>query len=336
MNKMRKTARFFISGLCSVIILSLIMCLYSITPVHMENPNKNTDYIWTPNSVWVKMTEGVSYGKFDYNGFNNKTVIKNPDIIILGSSHMEATEVMQNENTAFLLSQKFNGHHSVYNMGISGHDIYKVCHYLKKSIDIYKKSVKYVVIETSTIDIDSDKLDSAINQNSDFTKSYNHGIIGAMQKIPFIRIAYQQFDGGLKNIIIPELNKDKKNKKNNDVFSAVKPNPESYKKLFSYLSEIQSDYSVKIILMYHPSEEIKQDGSISFEKTKSDNDFKQCAEKYGIEFIDLSDAFEEMYIKEHKLPHGFCTGKLGEGHLNRYGHMCASNELYRTISKGEE
>lgn len=65
---------------------------------------------------------GYRFWQNDANGFNNKSVVDNPDIIVLGSSHMEAVNVMQDKNTAYLLSKKLNGKYSLYNMGVSGHD----------------------------------------------------------------------------------------------------------------------------------------------------------------------------------------------------------------------
>ncbi len=48
--------------IAAVAILSGLMCLYSLTPVHADNPNGNTDYVWSANSVWVKATEAWRSG----------------------------------------------------------------------------------------------------------------------------------------------------------------------------------------------------------------------------------------------------------------------------------
>lgn len=105
--------KVIVSGIVAVAIICGLLCFYDIKPIHKENPKGNTDFVWLPNSIWVKATEGIAFGKFDANGFNNKSVISNPDIIVLGSSHMEAFNVMQNENSAYLLSQKLNGKYSL-------------------------------------------------------------------------------------------------------------------------------------------------------------------------------------------------------------------------------
>lgn len=161
------------SGIVAVAIICGLLCFYDIKPIHKENPKGNTDFVWLPNSIWVKATEGIAFGKFDANGFNNKSVISNPDIIVLGSSHMEAANVMQNENSAYLLSQKLNGKYSLYNMGVSGHDFFKVCQYLPVNLELYDKAPKVVIIETSTVNLSKNNVDAAINSSIERTFSHN-------------------------------------------------------------------------------------------------------------------------------------------------------------------
>ena len=107
MKVLRGLFVFVAAAVVSVVIVSLLLCFYSILPVHKANTEGTTDYVWPANSVWVNVTEGVSFGRFDSNGFNNASVVDCPDIIIAGSSHMEATYVMQDENVGFILSEYF-------------------------------------------------------------------------------------------------------------------------------------------------------------------------------------------------------------------------------------
>jgi hypothetical protein len=140
MKILKYIGKVITAGLISTIVISFLLCFYDLQPVHIANKKGNTDYVWSPNSEWVRLTEGISIGKFDANGYNNISVVENPDIII-GSSHMEAVEVMQNQTAAYLLGDKFRNVYSVYNMGISGHDFFKVCQYLPKDIAKFKTIV---------------------------------------------------------------------------------------------------------------------------------------------------------------------------------------------------
>lgn len=63
---------------------------YYFVPSRENNHNHNTDYVWASNTPWASMTEGISFGIMDANGYINSKAIDNPDIIFLGSSHLEA------------------------------------------------------------------------------------------------------------------------------------------------------------------------------------------------------------------------------------------------------
>ena len=64
--------------------------------------------------------------------------------------------------------------------------------------------------------------------------------------------------------------------------------------------------------------------------------FGKYAEKYGIDFIDMTTHFEEMYNKDHLVAHGFVTGRLGQGHLNANGHHAVADELLTVIDRLEK
>ena len=110
----------------------------------------------------------------------------------------------------------------------------------------------------------------------------------------------------------------------------------AYHKLFKYLADIQKKYKTNIIIFYHPSEILNQDGSITFEPEDGLEAFALAAEEYGIQFINMESDFENMYYEEYHVPHGFITGRLGAGHLNKFGHAAAADAVYDTIIKLEE
>ena len=192
-----------LAGITAVVILCVILAPYSLSPVHIANPEGNTDYIWPADSLWCKMTEGISYGRFDAKGYNNKEVIENPDILVLGSSHTEAVNVLQSENFAALLGQKFNGVYTVYNMGISGHFFLKICKYLPRTVELHPDA-KYIIIETSTVTFKQSEVDSLLNGTVEFTPSNSEGLKGALQKLPLVRIAYHQMTSGLLDLLMPK------------------------------------------------------------------------------------------------------------------------------------
>lgn len=102
-----KIIKFLLAGVIAIALLSLILSFYSLLPVHIPNSRGNTDYIWPSGSFYFTTAEGIAYGKFDANGFNNPTVVYSPDILVLGSSHMEGTNLIQNENVTSVLNEIF-------------------------------------------------------------------------------------------------------------------------------------------------------------------------------------------------------------------------------------
>lgn len=324
------------AGIVSIAIISLLLCLYSITPVHENNPQENTDYIWPANSIWVNVTEGMSFGKIDKNGYNNVEVVENPNVLILGSSHSEAFNVMQSESLSYVLSEKLKGNFSVYNKSISGHSFYKVCQYLKTNLELYDEAPKVVVLETVRVDVPQDLVDQVISSSISRKESHSTGLIGMMQRVPFFRVVYHQMVGGLMNLFMPS---HEAASGDSDI---VPVNPDSeldtvpYDTLFSYLSNIEKEYNTKIVIFYHPTETLTAEGDIQFNTSAELDAFRSFANKYDISFIDLAERFTSMYYNENHVPHGFPTGKLGSGHLNKYGHYAVADELYNEIIKLEE
>lgn len=310
----------------AVILLSLIFVFYYIRPVHIDNARGDSDYVWPSYSYWVTLTEGVSVGHFDSLGFNNALVIKNPDILVLGSSHMEGTNVMQNEVAPYLLGDALKGIYSVYNKGISGHNFYKTCQYLPVNLEMYENVPKYVVLESSTVDIKQKNIDEILSKKVKHTQSYSSGIIGTMQKVPFFRLLYMQTAGGLLKLFIPS-----KVTKPSDSQASASFDKTPYYELFKYLRSIENKFGTEIIIAYHPTGKIQKDGTILFKPSEKKDLLKKVADENGITFVDLTADFEKMYYQDHHVAHGFVTGKLESGHLNKYGHAAMASALYKTI-----
>jgi len=313
-----------------LVILCLVLIPYSLTPVHIGNPEGNTDYVWSSGSWWCKMTEGISLGKFDEIGFNNKEVIDNPDIVVLGSSHTEATNVMQSDNFAALLGQKFEGVYTYYYMGISGHFFLKICKYLPKTMELMPDT-KYIIIETSNVSFDQNDVNSLLNGTVEFTASKSAGIIGALQKLPFLRVVYSQLTGGLLDMLISS--KTQSPAVLTTLASETLPEEAVYDTLFAYIRDVLRNADTQLIILYHPTGTLLQDGTVSFVNSeKSLALFGEKCQEYGFYFVNMTHPFEEMYKSEHKLPHGFVTGQIGVGHLNKDGHAKIADELAGCIA----
>lgn len=338
MKIIKSFGKFLLAGITASAIISIILCVYSLTPVHIENPEKNTDYIWEPNSRWVTMEEGIGGGKYDANGFNNAKVIENPDIIIVGSSHVEGRNVTQKENMSFILNDMFEGKHEIYNMGISGHHFYKTCQYIPASLDRFEVTPKLVLVESAIVELSKDQVEAAINGTVEFSSSHGEGLIAFLQKIPILRVLYSQMEDGLFDLFMPELQPTvvTTTESVENVEKQINIDTEAYELMFDYLASIEEKYNTEIVIFYHPEEVLEEDGTISFKKNECSPVFAAEASKKGIDFIDMQSYFETMYYEEHKVPHGFITGKAAYGHMNADGHSAIADVLYDVINNMEE
>ncbi len=333
MKYLKQFLLILLSGITAILILNSIILFYFRQPVHLANPDKSTDYIWEPNAIWSKMTEGISWGKIDANGFVNKKVIENPDVLILGSSHMEAINVFQNQNTVSVLQDnllKNNIPFSVYNKGISGHHFLKCCKYLEKNAK--QNCLKYIIIETDSIKFSSADYNNLINDKIDFTPSYSSGLLYYFQKFPILRLIATQYKLGLKNVFYKRIHSSVVNK--DTIIESEKCISENYDKLFSFIAEHSKNK--KIIIFYHPTGIPTQAGNLEYgSDLEYLNHFSKFAKKYGIVFLDLTEYTDELWNTEHKTTHGFCTGTAFRGHMNKYGHRIVADSIADVIIKME-
>ena len=338
MKTVKYLCKFMVASFVAVIILSLIFSVYYLVPLRVENPDRNTDYKWESGAPWIRMEEGISAGRYDENGFNNAEVVDNPDILILGSSHMEAANVPQDANTSFYLSQMLDGEMSVYNMGISGHTFAKICQYMPQTLEVYDVVPKYIVIETSGTSISQSDADSILNHTVPVTKVSDNQMLNLLQHSPFLRVMYYQLDGGLIKKMSDTGTTQTATQQNSkdDVPEKTEIDKAPYDEVFGYLETLQEEYNTLIVIFYHPTEQFNADGTVSFPHDDTYDVFAESASGHNIAFVDTTAEFEAMYAENYSVPHGFITGKLGEGHLNTNGHYAVAKSLYQAISEWEE
>ena len=330
MKFLKNLLKTVLAGILAVAILCLIFTPYTFTPIHESNKEGNTDYIWPANASWFKMTEGISVGKFDANGFNNLEVIENPDIVIVGSSHMEATDVPQDKNVAYRLNEIFEGKYKTYNMGISGHTMTKLVKYLPVTVELFENDPKYIVMEISNSLIKQSAVDNIRNGTVAVDPSYDTGLIATLQKLPFIRLVYQQISGGLLKLFMPSGSTPKTQAP--DVISE-----EAYDGMFTLIQEALENSQSHLIIVYQPTAILQEDGSVIFDV--NEETVGLMAEKSaacGFTFLDMTEAYGELYETEQKLPHGFITGAIGEGHMNADGHNAMAVALAEVINQLEQ
>lgn len=321
--------KLLVAGVLSISILSVISFFYSFTGIHITNPTGATDYVWQKNQLMVNMKEGFSYVKMDANGFNNADIPDDIDILLMGSSHMEAYQVHQNENCASLLNEYLPGF-ITYNIGISGHTIYRIVDNIDSALKNHCPS-KYVLIETNTVELDIEKMNEVLNGEASAIESHDSGLLFYLQKIPAFKPLYNQFDNW--------LNVKTDNDDDNEFTEDTTVSEEYIETLKNFLKTIKKSadtYGVTPIVFYAPNESVDSDGTLRFSTNQKYYDvYKNTCESLGIVFVDMSTSFKSLYKNERVLAHGFSNTAVGTGHLNKYGHKAVAVALAEMINKKE-
>lgn len=319
------------AAIVSFVIINLLCVLYYNMPIHRDSEDNSTDYIWEKKKFYSRGTEGFTMGVTDKNGFNNlETFPKGEiDILLMGSSHMEAFNVSQDKNVTSILNRKFREsgiNLNVYNIGISGHEFIMCLNHLEDAIKKFAPQ-EYVVIETQTIKPSIDDIKKALDGTLPTIESHNEGIVGQLQKLPYLRLVYMQ----LKNVVSD-------NGGGNNV-EGGKENKEDER--YSLLDELISKCvvscelaGVKPIIFYNCAIKVDEQGNVvKQEDIECIERFKNVCEKNNVIFINMYADFVAYYNETYKLPRGFSNTKIGSGHINEDGHHVIAERLFSEICK---
>ncbi len=350
-NALSIAGRIVLSGLIAFVVLSVFCSFYSNTPVHYDDPDGATDYRWEANTFRSQWTEGFSYGKTNNEGYYDRTDYvagEQIDVLLMGSSHMEAANVMARNSTAALLEQKL-GDRRVYDIGVSGHYFPTCVKNLENALAKYKPA-SYVIIETGNLYFTDEELNEMIEGTVPSISSHAGGIVGMLQKNPFLRQLYYQFDSyrskGKSEATYDDIVKyiapsEKAEEADSEPLEDEKAdnlcNEELLSEVLRKIKGIADSNHTEMIIMFHPTIRLGEDGTMSFDNTQAESDqYRRLCEECGIYYLDMSDRFMEEYCENNLLPYGFTNTSVGFGHLNKTGHVMIADELYKLISEVEK
>lgn len=343
---MKKNFLFFIkvviAGSLAVAIISVISIFYNYTGVHIDNKVGTTDYTWESGQIRTNMTEGFAWIRLDDYGFNNtsenaeKAMSEGVDILLMGSSHMEAMQVSENENLGALLNKKLEDTNT-YNIGMSGHDVYRVMANVDTAVTVYQPK-EFLIMEIDEIALDMEEMMAVLDGTAKKIPSYDSGIVYQMQKIPAIKWIYKSLDEWMSQSKSTAGNVLK-------VFAAEEAGLEAkaYRKVLEQFLELCKQACEKTgctpIIFYHQQGEILANGEVIFPIDEADLQlFADICEEKGIIFVNMIPAFVRLYEETKKLPHGFANTYVGSGHVNAHGHDVFAEELVKVIleQRGEK
>ena len=185
-----------LSGCLALAVLTGLCFFYYNIPMHYTSADGATDYKWLTNHFYSRGTEGFAWGKTNNEGYLN-TFDYQPgmpvSVLVMGSSHMEAYQVAMEESTASRLNAALTGK-TVYNIGTSGHTLMTCVGNLKAAVGKYLPQ-DCIIIETAASSFPNESLTLALNNRFPEQQSHEGGIIGLLQRVPYLRLLYKQLRG---------------------------------------------------------------------------------------------------------------------------------------------
>ncbi len=332
MNKVFKwLIKVFAAGCIAFAALSLFAFFHYNVPVHYDNPTGATEYVWESHKFYSKGTEGFALGRTNDEGFNNlmdRSEVEHIDILLMGSSHTEGFNVSQDENMVAVINRLFEDEKYCYNIGTAGHTLPYCVKNLSAALDEYRPA-EYVLLESYGVEFSAEELQKVVEGKLAHIPSHNGGIVGLLQKLPYLRLFYTQFFKGGGQAF--------------DGIAALDAKEEagiSYEQALDSFLDMVADickaHAVTPIIVHNRNVEIAPDGSGYFDSDGEKLDaFARLCEEKGIVFIDLRDRIMEQYEQEQALCYGFSNTSPGMGHMNALGHRIFAEETVRAIREME-
>jgi hypothetical protein len=335
--------KIILAGLTAVAILNLIALGYSYVGVAVKDATEATDVKWRSGQIVSNLTEGLAYFRMDGNGYNNAYPSEDSakdqtiDILLMGSSHMQANQVAADKNVCYLLNEQMPDWYT-YNIGMNGHTLPICLDNLEAALEEYAPQ-KYVIIETMSVDMDTDEMTEVLDGTRDKIQAYTGGSYYLETYMPGLGAIWRQVSIWKRQSVTGD---DSETAGENDALDETSnTSDETLTQNEMVLSELLTQsvataeaYSCELVILYHPTLTMQKDGSVLPDTDEAAREkFADACEQSGVLFIDMTDCFLQHYEEEHILPNGFCNTSVGTGHLNEYGHAWIADQIVKTLAQ---
>jgi len=333
-NIFRDLKNWLLAFLIAILICNPVVFIYYRPAGWIERTDAATDNIWRPNATLIMGLEGFGIYQVDKNGYLNENLpLEEEYILCVGNSNMQGKEVKKGNRISDILNNYYaesDEQLAVYNVSQDGFYFTDIVKSFPAIVGEFSNA-NTIIIEILKTDYTSLELQDAMvqkvydaKQNGEIVWDNHSNIQKAKMSIkesfPILSLAKRQADviSGLKE----------------DSFSEEKiANKEE---LYKTLKLMREQYDGRIIIVYHPTVSINEDGTCSMNIEDGTSLFKNTCEAIGIDFLDVSSAFQKAYEEENVVPYGFHNTMPGIGHLNEYGHKIIAEEIIKLISREEE
>lgn len=256
---------------------------------------------------------------------------------------MQADQVAADKNVGYLLNEQLPDWYT-YNIGMNGHTLPICLDNLKEALEEYAPQ-KYVIIETMSVDMDTDEMTEVLDGTREKIQAYTGGSYYLETYMPGLGAIWRQVSIWKRQSISGEVSEvtgeddtleeavntsdgtgtqDADNASNETLLTA----------LLAQSAATAEAYSCELVILYHPTLTIQKDGSVLPDTDEAARKkFAAACEQSGVLFIDMTDCFLQHYEEEHILPNGFCNTSVGTGHLNEYGHAWIADQIVKTLAQ---
>lgn len=331
-----------IQWLCALLlgmaIVSAIGFFYYRPVGWLERDKNATSAVWEPNTVVVNFLEGGGITRVDSRGYTNPWGKELDDELVLciGASYVQSKEVMESKKYTALLNDMLTSEDKlkVYNLSRDAYLYPEIVAGFSAAIQEFPQT-KVAVIDISNTDYSLEELEKALVEREYSEEQTGDKLYANLSKIEKLKIKikdYLPITSILKHqssqMQGQETNVDKASKETEEVSET-----QYAEALDATMKQMREGFTGEIIILYHPSVILEEDGSMSLNQPKYRDVFEQVCKENGIVFADMGEDFLQAYEERKEVPYGFHNVTIGEGHLNKYGHQMIADRLYDLIEK---
>jgi len=324
------------AGTAAFLLLNALTLLWWHPPFYYPNPNGATDRVFPPNALYAELTEGIGLGRTDKNGYVNPPELAerdHVDVLLMGSSHLEAQFLWQHETAIALLDRELEGLNT-YNVAASGHTFLSCAQNLPDALRIYQP--RYVIIETFQLGWNRELVERVIEYDMPRLQAYTTGLTyQVLERSPYMKLLYHQW---MKQRAADETRQAAEEEAQNPKPKAPPNNapPERMAVLLQQIGQVAREHHATPIIVYQQHLKMHTDGTVSPGAEPEDiQRFADDCAAAGITFVDMTGRFLQAHADGRVIPHGFHNIKMNFSHLNAAGHRMLAEELAKTVRELE-
>lgn len=324
--------------LVAVLIMNCLLYFYNRTTGWIDRDSGATLSIYKPNSSFLRSTEGRGFHKTDSRGYvNDVDRLADDYVIAVGASYTQGKEVESGERYTDLLNEwlGYTDEAYVYNVSQDGYFFPDIVRGFTPLVGEFPDASK-IIIEIGTTEFSVDALQNALIQRSYDESQNGNNILSNISYSKKISMAIKEYSPLFYNINekiknIKELNTDDSDTKIKEVSFDKDEYKASLEDDFDLMTSL---YDGDLIIIYHPTVEIDDNGMSVVEK-ETDAIFQKVCDEYGVAFLDTSERFIKGYKDNNEVPYGFSNTSMGNGHFNKCGHRMMAEELLEVLKQRE-